>query len=68
MKNQKKKENIDDKDTFGTPPSPAAPGADTTNYSSQYDGSTDSYLPYSLINRNKYCKIAPNTKKYDPQH
>ena len=53
MKNQKNKENkIDDKDTFGPPPAPDAPWDDTPNYSSQYFGSTESYLPYSLRNFN----------------
>ena len=67
MKNQKKKEKrIDNKDTFDTPPDLYAPVADTPNASAQFSGSIDSYLPYSLINRNKCCRIAPNTKKTWP--
>ena len=62
MNNQKKKENkFDDTDTFFTPPAPDKPDADTPNSFSQYAGSTASYLPYSLRNCNKYCKIAHKT-------
>ena len=47
MKNQKKREKeIDNKDRFYPSPAPDAPGSDTPNDSSQYYGSTDSYLPY----------------------
>ena len=43
-------------------PDPDAPNADTPNNSYRYYGSADSYIPYSLSNHNKYCKIALNTK------
>ena len=64
MKNQKKKEEkIHDKVTIYThPPAPDAPDDDTPNVSAQYNGSVESYLPYLLINCNKYWKFAPNTK------
>ena len=48
------------------PPYPYAPGADTPNASAQDAGSTDSYIPYPLINYNQHCKITPNIKKLPP--
>ena len=64
MNNQKNKvEKIDDKAIFETPPEPNVPLDDTPNSSAQDAVSKDSYLLYSLKNRNQYCKISPNTKK-----
>ena len=54
---------IDDKVTIDTPPNPDAPNADIPNNFAQDVGSKNSYLPYSLINCNQYCKNVPNTKK-----
>ena len=69
MKNQKNKENeIDDKDSYDTPPATSAPRADTPNASDQNTGSTDSYLSYLLRNINQCCKIAPSTKNMTPNN
>ena len=63
IKNQRKEENkIDDKVTIGTTPFPKATGTDTPNVFAQYDGSTDSYLPYSLINH-KFASHSTNIMK-----
>ena len=53
MKNQEKKEKkIDDKDKFEPPPYSWLTWCWSPNASTQYSGSTDSYLPYALINHN----------------
>ena len=63
MKNHKIKENkLDDKVTIETLPAPDAPITDTHNDYAKDSVSTNSYIPYSLIN----CKFAPystNTMK-----
>ena len=64
MEKQKKKENkLMIKTHLTPPPAPNIPGAYTPNSSAQDYVSTDSYIPYSFINRNQYCKIVPNTQK-----
>ena len=45
-----------------TPPDLDTSGADTPNSPAQYDGSTNSYLPYSLRNR-KFSPYSTNTMK-----
>ena len=55
-------QNMDNKNTIDTNPSPYAPYADTPNASARDSGSTDSNSPYSLINR-KFPPYSTDTMK-----
>ena len=56
-KTRKRRKKIDDRVTTDTTPAPYLPDSDTPNTSAQYNGSTDSNSPHSLINQ----KFAPNS-------
>ena len=64
---EKPKITIDYKVTFHYPPCPDISPAAPSDASFQYPGSTVSNSPYSLINKNQYFKISPDTKKNEKQ-